>query len=471
MDSYSSLPLPPDGSAISGANPFEDQLRMAREMVYPQFPRWALAILLSFVCLRGMTVLICVGIVIVPLIKGAKSRKKHFLLIRRVYSEGRNQTPYIVPNRCLVIVICELFSSLIYLMTAYSNYIYDSATEYPQGVTNQIVTWYEFAWLPAYVGIWISTWSLVHSCLRNVDGTQRHRLRFLTPRVYNFLWTSWPILVIFITTYWAVRINTLTNSIDIIMSYTEKLLRKSAKNWDVHQDFSKIPLGTLIMNRDSLFRYRDVLRNLAFFCTGSWMAFGLVLGICYLTTVRILLRMLRQVLRIRDTEAWILKAQSPIWRELEQEIRFLSGCSWALTLAIGSQVCASIFQLLSARHLTDPKWRIGSSIVDHLPGIFMVPVQLLQSWRILSEHSVADESEFRNIPLDVKDKEFPQMTSQLLGWDTSAWFGSDADLEITNFPGLREVSSHIFEPPSTSGHSDPDKSNLDIKVVRSTVIT
>lgn len=469
-------PLPLDGSTISGINPFEEQLSMAREMVYPQFPRWALVLLLLFAVMRGTTILICVGIILVPVFKGPESRKKHFFLIRRVYPKGMsgNDVPFLVPNRCMIIAICELFSSFIYLMTAYSNYIYDSATEYPHGLTIYLVTWYCLAWLPAYLGIWFSTWSLVHACLRNVDGTPNRRLRFLTPRVYNVIWTSWPIIVVVIAAYWAVRISIITCSISILMGHGERLLKKLAKRWDVYHDFSRIPLGTLFVIRDSLFRNKDALQSEASFCAESWIAFGLVLGTCYITTVRILLRMLRQVLRIRDSETWILQAKSPIWSELEKEIRFLSGSSLVLTLAIGSQVCAAVFQSLSARSLTDPRWRIGSAIVDHLPGIFMVPAQLIQSWRILSERSVADGSEFRDIPLALKYKEFPQMTSQLLGWDTSAWCGSDADLEITNFPGLREVistPSYQFEAPSTSGHTDPDKSVLDIKVVRSTVIT
>jgi hypothetical protein len=62
------------------------------------------------------------------------------------------------------------------------------------------------------------------------------------------------------------------------MGHGERLLKKLAKRWDVYHDFSRIPLGTLFVIRDSLFRNKDALQSEASFCAESWIAFGLVLG-------------------------------------------------------------------------------------------------------------------------------------------------------------------------------------------------
>lgn len=455
-------------------NPFTDQLRSVRTMMYPQFPDWALTLLVAFAIMRVMIILACTAILLMPIFKGAASRRKHFFLIRRVYPKEGKGMPYLVPNRCMIIAICELLSSMLYVMTAYSNYRFDSTREYPQGPKGYLITWYGSSFLPAYIGIWISVWSMVHACLSNIGGKTHSASRFITPPVYNIVWISWPLLVIGVIGYWAVRTTRISILLGPLMLEVIDALSKSAKSWNLHHSFEHIPLGLLLQDRATLLEYRDRLALDSFGWTGCWMAFGVILLASYTITARLLLRMLEQVLCLRDSETWLQQSHSRIWEELENEIRFLSFSYVALTLAISCQICVSVFQCLSGAHLTSHKWRIGSAIINHLPGVFMVPAQLIQSWRIFSERSILADTEL-NIPaLNFKHIDLPQTTSQLLGWDTTVFWGQEPSMETSNFSGLSEVPLRSRRSEDSSLSKDrlgSVKSFIHIKVTRSTVVT
>ncbi|KAH9811048.1 hypothetical protein DFH28DRAFT_983524 [Melampsora americana] len=455
-------------------NPFKDQLRLVRTMMYPQFPTWTLILLIAFAIMRLMIILACTAILLMPLFKGAASRRKHLFLIRSVYPKEGKGMPYLVPNRCMIIAICELLSSILYVMTSYSNYEFDSNPEYPQGPKGYLITWYGTSFLPSYVGIWISVWSMVHACLSNVGGKTNSAARFITPSVYNSVWISWTLLVIGVTSYWAVRTTRIFISLGPVMIEVIDVLVKSAKSWNLHHSFANIPLGLLLQDRAILVELRDRATLSTFGWTGSWMAFEVVLLASYIITSRLLLRMLRQVLRLRESDTWLQQSQSPIWVELENEKRFLAFSSVALTLAISCQICVSVFQCLSGAHLTSPEWRIGSAIINHLPGVFMVPAQLIQSWRIFAERSILADPEL-NIPsLNFMHSDLPQTTSQLLGWDTTVFWGQEPLMETSNFSGLSELplrARHSEDSSMSKDNSASEKSHMDIKVMRSTVVT
>ncbi|KAH9811049.1 hypothetical protein DFH28DRAFT_901413 [Melampsora americana] len=464
---FSLLPLliPSSGGTAANKNPFSYQHEVSKELMQPQFPSWALALLIVFGVMRGIIILICGAIILTPVFKGAASRKKHFFLIRRVYLNNGQKTPYIVPNRSMIIALCELLSSALYVITAYSNYRYDSDTEYPQGPLGYLL-------MCAYLGIWISAWSLTHACLSNVDGTTNKRTRFLTPAAYNSIWISWSLLVIGVTSFWAIRSVRVLISIERNMLQASSMLNEAANSWDIDHSFSGIPIVTLSELRHSLFGLQDQLKRISWGWAACWISFAFVLVAFYLITVRSLLRMLRELLRIRDLEIWTQHSRSTIWSEVEREICFLSGSSIALTLAIFSQICVSIYQSLSGAHLTHLKWRIGSSIIIQLPGVFMVPAQLLQSWRLFSERSVLVEPQVHTISMNAKHHDLPQTTSQLLGWDTTMYWGREPYMETSNFSGLRELPSRISTGSSNgSTHFDPEKVGMKIKVIRSTVVT
>lgn len=460
----------PSGESAAINNPFSYQLEVAKELMYPQFPSWALALLIVFGVMRGIIILICAAIILTPVFKGVASRKKHLFLIRRVYMEHGQQMPYIVPNRSMIIALCELVSSTLYVITAYSNYRYDSEPDYPRGPVGYVFTWYGIAWLPAYLGIWLSTWSLIHACLSNVEGTGNKGTRFLIPVVFNSIWKSWSLVVIGVTSFWAVRGVRIMTLIEGNMLQAATLLKESAESWDLNRSFAGIPIGSILELRNRLFMFQDQLKYTSWRWAGCWISFAVVLAVCYLTTVRSLLRMLRELLRIRDSDIWIRQARPTIWQEVDREICFLSRSSIAIALAIFSQICVSIYQCLSGAHLRHPNWRIGSAIINQLPGIFMVPAQLFQSWRIFSERSVLIEPQLHKI--SAKHHDLPQATSQLLGWDTTMYWGREPYMETSNFSGLCEVPTRLSTGSSNGSiHFDPEKAGMNIKVMRSTVVT
>jgi len=283
---------------------------------------------------------------------------------------------------------------------------------------------------------------------------------------------SWSLLVIAVTSFWAARASGVFVSIESDMLQASASLTELAKSWDINHSFSGIPLGSLLELRDRLLTLQDRLKYVSWGWAGCWISFAFVLAACYLITVRSLLGMLKELLRIRDSDVWTHQSCSTIWSEVDREIRFLSGSSIALALAILSQICVSIYQSLSGAHLTQVQWRIGSAIIVQLPGVFMVPAQLLQSWRLFSERSVLVEPQLHRIPLNAKHHDLPQATSQLLGWDTTMYWGHEPCMETPNFSGLCPVSSRVSTITSNgSTHGDPEKSGMNIKVMRSTVVT
>ncbi|EGG08212.1 uncharacterized protein MELLADRAFT_71502 [Melampsora larici-populina 98AG31] len=61
------------------------------------------------------------------------------------------------------------------------------------------------------------------------------------------------------------------------------------------------------------------------------------------------------------------------------------------------------------------------------------------------------------------------MTSQLLGWDTTVFWGQEPSMNGVNFPGLCELPTKDFNYPHSSDGTLP--SVINIKVVQSSVST
>ncbi|KAH9821916.1 hypothetical protein DFH28DRAFT_536396 [Melampsora americana] len=452
-----------------GVNPFSSQLQIARTAIIPHFPSWSLNVLILLAVIRGIIILSCISIMVIPLFKGAASRKRHYTLIRRVYPQQGKKTPYLVPNRCMIIAICETMSGTLYILSAIGSYEFYSGGKFLEGPMTYISTWYGLEILPGYIGIWLSGWSLVHACLCDLDGKKNSRFsRFLTPSLYNSLWILGTALVIAVHTYWAFRTTVIFSQLESAIHHAFRLLERAVKVWDTNHNISGIPVGRILVAFQKLNQYQDPLKSTVIGWAGTWASFLIVLTIFYLVTVRLLLRMLRHVLQIRDSEAMSMQAQSPLWIELEKETRFLSFLSVAVTLSVAAQICVAILQAITGAHLLSLEWRMKSALLNHVPGIFMVPAQLIQSWRILCEKTAADESDFHMIPMDFKDREIPQMTSQLLGWDTTIYWGEEPSMKANNFPGLCEVSSN--ESDVTPDPNPQKKSGMNIQVIQSTVI-
>ncbi|KAH9820766.1 hypothetical protein DFH28DRAFT_634886 [Melampsora americana] len=468
------------------SNPFRNQLEMFKEFIAPQFPTWALAALVLFGIMRGIFVLGSLAIMLIPMFKGSQSRKHHYFLVRRVYSNGDpGRFPYLVPNRCMVIVICEMISSVAYLFSAYVNYqFYSTDIVLYLGRQQQWYPphWYALPWIPSYLGIMLSSWGLCHSCLFDVDGKDKGKLaRILTPMVYNSIWMSWTLITIGSMLYWSISLGIVFLDLQLKSNDLISLLRHAAKSWDSHHDLSRIDLRKMSNVGNSIFTGWNYMRPMIIGWSVTLIVLAGVLLCFYVFVVRLLLRMLKQVLRIRDMNFLNEASQDSMWAELEDEFRFLSRSYFVITVIILVQVLEVIFQIISGEHIDVSKFqhstrlnfRIGSALITQVPGIFMGPALLLQSWRIFTERFTADESDFHNVSSKSDQRSLPQMSAQLLGWNSTVCWSRESELEVTNFPGLREIqmTDSGYKLASTESIHIEQSLPLSIDILRCTVVT
>ncbi|KAG0148366.1 hypothetical protein CROQUDRAFT_131903 [Cronartium quercuum f. sp. fusiforme G11] len=513
-------------ASVMPTNPFEGILEEARKKITPIFPAWTLDLLIASAVWRAIIILSCIAIMLIPAVKGAASRKKHYFLFRAVYPVESARIPYLVPNRCMVITFTELFSSALYLASACLNYRLYSETPMPRG-TN-ITVWYGLAcvslfssfnysfgfeyiwalqnldlmlawilslmlsisltcgWLPSrLVSLSISVGHEISELviaggdenLCDPEGLQQNRSsKILTPLVYNSIWLSWCFLVTVVTFYWAILAAEGHDQLDPILLGLLSMLEQASDSWAAHQDVSRIPVAVLFQERDILLGVLNKLARSVGWWARTWFVMATGLGIFYLLVVRYLLRILRRVLVLGEADS-LARGQlaRPIWSELEQEFRFLSKSSICILICIGCQILVVIYQSLSSTHLELIHWRQGSALFSQLPGIFMAPSLLIQSWRILTERQVANESDFYHIQENFNEnKMLPVMTSQLLGWDTTMFWGREANIEIGNFPGLCPVLPDMSLSDSDHQSLSTQKtecSHTNIKVTCTTMIS
>ncbi|KAH9820767.1 hypothetical protein DFH28DRAFT_634906 [Melampsora americana] len=436
--------------------------------------------------MRGIFIIGSLAIMLIPMFKGAESRKRHYVLIRRVYSKG-NRYPYLVPNRCMILVICEMISSVAYLFSAYTNYQFHS-TDIALHMGRQqqwyLPHWYVLPWIPSYLGVMLSSWGLCHSCLFNVDGKVKSKLtRILSPMVYNTIWMSWTLITLGSMLYWSIHLGTALFDLQLKLDDLIGLLEHAARSWDRHHDSSKINLQAMFDERDALFIGLSISRRTIIGWSVNLIVLAVVLSFFYVLVVRLLLRMLKQVLRIRDMNFLNegTNRSSPMWSELEDEFRYLSRSSVVIAVSIAVQVLEVVFQIINGKRVNvstmDPttrlKFRIGSALISQFPGVFMAPALLLQSWRIFTERSTADESDFHQVTSKTDHRSLPEMSSQLLGWNTTVCWSEESETSVVNFPGLREIQSTASgQKIRSSEFIDPDKTlNVNIEIVRSTLVT
>lgn len=201
------------------------------------------------------------------------------------------------------------------------------------------------------------------SSLCNVDGKNKSKLaRILTPMVYNSIWISWTSITLASMLYWSISLGMVFFDLQLKTADLIGLLEHAAKSWDRYHDFSKIGFQTMFNERDAIFVGLSNARRtiigwsinlivlaaalsiVSYDWTG-WLGRNSLLVVhrtsrsvknCaaeikawflaqqfYGLVVRLLLRMLKQVLRIRDLSflAEGSNRSSTMWAELEDEFR------------------------------------------------------------------------------------------------------------------------------------------------------
>ncbi|KAH9820007.1 hypothetical protein DFH28DRAFT_885771 [Melampsora americana] len=480
MSLFSFLPPAVLSSTEWADNPFRAALMYANRVANPKFPAWASGLLLAFVAMRAIFIITCVGIISIPVFKGSSSRRRHFFLLHRAYADGEGVIPYLVPNRCMIIVIGELFSNVLYLCEAWFTYRYYTEGDSEGGFRRMWLFWLVlhevFQYFSSYLGIVLSSWGLCYACFCEVPGSKkRPGSRIMSPIFYNFIWITWAVLATIATMYWACRAIQRFSNLQDHLKLMHHVLGYSSTLWEEHHDFKMIPIRLILANSMTLFRdWRKVSSWMTWWGI-TWIVLGSALLVFYLFVVWVLLTMFKQVLRMREIDSMTVSVAwaSPIWVELELEFRFLLRSSFIIALSIGAQIVEAIYQAMASDRLDVPSWRIASVLISQVPGMCMAPALLLQSWHIFTERS-KNESQFHRVPMDTKKEPIPQMTSQLLGWDITHYLDEEINFQVANFPGLRPVQSSQSNSQSDSiEHPTPDwkKSDIDISITCLTVIT
>ncbi|KAH9820033.1 hypothetical protein DFH28DRAFT_702345 [Melampsora americana] len=473
---FSSLPPSLLTSSEWYQNPFRAALTYAVGVVHPEFPRWASGSLLAFVAIRAIFVIACAGIISIPVFKGSSSRRRHFFLLHRVYPEGEGVIPYLVPNRCMILVMGELLSNMLYLGEAWFTYRYYAEGGEEGGFRRLWLFWYTASWLPSYLGIVLSSWGLCYACFCEVLSPKKRRaLRIMSPVFYNLIWITWAAVATGLTVYWALKAVRLFSKFQDHFKLMRDMLDYSSASWDTYHDIAKVPLRLLLTDMRTLFHDWREIRTWMTWWGNTWAVFGSALLVFYLFVVWILLMMFKEVLRMREIDHMTVDVAraSPIWVELELEFRFLLRSSFIIALSIGAQVFEGLYQAIAADRLDVRSWRIASVLVSQIPGMCMAPALLLQSWHIFTERS-KNESQFHRVPKNAQQRRIPKMTSQLLGWDTTPYVDEEVDLQVANFPGLRPAQSFQstlrWDGPGSLVH-DREKADIHISITCSTVVT
>lgn len=384
--------------------------------------------------------------------------------------------PYLVPNRCMIIVIGELLSNMLYLGEAWFTYRYYTEGGEEGGFRKLWLFWYTASWLPSYLGVVLSSWGLCYACFCEVSGTDKRRSsRIMSPAFYNSIWITWAALATIATVYWASRAITLFSNFQDHFKLMHNMLEHSSTSWDRYHDLEKVPIRLILLDMNTLFHDWAKVRTWMVWWGNTWAVLGSALLVFYLFVVWVLLTMFKKVLKMREIDSMTVSVAwaSPIWVELELEFRFLLRSSFIIALSIGAQVFEGLYQAIAAERLDVRSWRIASVLVSQVPGMCMAPALLLQSWHIFTERS-KNESQFHRVATDATKETIPRMTSQLLGWDTTPYLDEEVNLQVANFPGLRPAQScqsTLRNDGQESLPADWEKADIHISITCSTVVT
>ncbi|KAH9816136.1 hypothetical protein DFH28DRAFT_966166 [Melampsora americana] len=451
------------------SNPFETQRKIMETIMFSGAPPLVLKVVLAFAVWRALAMLSCAACVLIPFYRGSASRERHSKIFRRHHLEGSKQIPYIVPNRCMILSICEFFSNAMYLVLALLDYMFLSGDD-PFSLARVTTIWYAIAGLPSYLGIWLAAWSLFYSCICDVQGRRRGKLaRIFTPLVYNIIWMSWPILTTGFITFWALAVGQAEHNVISLATLLYKLLIKASRLWNDPAGHSKLPIGKLLKNGRLILQGVDVLATRFRLWGFSWIFLACLLTIFYICTALYLLGMIRSMMVMHEKE----KLSGPehfttlIANELQKEFRWLIVSCLIISFTLLLDIVAAIVFVYYSRHITSTSktWEMSTVIVCHIPGLVMSPAVLLPSWRILTGRNAADEARFHEaVMLNSKTQYVPDLSSLLLGWDTTInW--SETEL-VENFPGLC-----MIEPGGRHSDSDVSRPNklAEVNVIRSVV--
>ncbi|KAH9816030.1 hypothetical protein DFH28DRAFT_1160691 [Melampsora americana] len=458
------------------SNPFEAQLHTLETIFFSGGSPIILKTLIVIAVWRALAMLSCVACVIIPFSRGSVSRERHSWIFRRHYLQGNNKIPYIVPNRSMILSICEFFSnaiSKVFLKLPIGSFENLHESQYlsghdPFSLARVTTIWYGVAGIPSYLGIWLAAWGLFYSCICDVKGKRRGKLaRIFSPIVYNTIWMSWPILVTSFMTFWAIAVGQAEKDVMDLSKSVYNLLLDASKFWNDPKSLPNSPMGELLVKGQLVIVKVDLLASRFRLWGCVWIFLACLLAIFYVWTAFYLLGMIRSMMVMREQE----KLTGPkhfttlIVSELEKEFRWLIVSCLIISLTLILDIMAAIVFVFYSWHITSPSktWELATVIMCQIPGLVMSPAVLFPSWRILTGRNAADEARFHEAIMKNSNTEYtPDLSSLLLGWDTTInWSETESE---ENFPGLCMIETQNFQ-----NHMNFFSSISEVNVTRSVV--
>lgn len=428
-----------------------------------------------------------IAVIAIPFFRGRKSRTKHCWVFRLDQSSSGNVMSYVVPNRSIILTLFEMVSGIMYLLMAFFSFQRFRSPTNTARCFNMI--WYGVSWLPTYLGIWMSGWGLLYASYgRDVSHC------FLSPRLYNIAWMGWSLVVITVTTIWA----TINYHEALILcghlNQLAKLLRKTELAWDIDTDslrqFNLSVIGS--KNSETLQSLARVLSTLRYwaFC---WMCFGFVIAVFYIVLVRRILKTIGKILTFCETRA-LYCANVPIasvtlnttaknvskkttinLTEIRQEFRFLALYNGIICLVLVSELAVAVYQFHATYHVQDPRWESLSAILCMVPTAIMSPALLFQCWRIFTERSNTDDSDFDHSTNSTQKDPQPIFQENLL----KSYLGNPLDdpdyFNPENFPGIIDCYDNRLSKSDCTPLSDmkiiPPSEKLEFRITREVATT
>ncbi|MBW0484199.1 hypothetical protein O181_023914 [Austropuccinia psidii MF-1] len=383
---------------------------------------WVYPGLIILATIKIITGISCLALILTPICRGRLSRQKHLWLVRKRYLHSDSKTPYFVPNSSLVVVMCELLSSALYVMLACVNYsnFKDGFVSSRRAHHMTSTLGYGISFLPTFISVWLTGWGLLYSCHCPNSNVNKQVINFFGPRMYNSCWIIGCLLVVVIMAHWAIALGRVYAE---LWNHRVELLGILAKIGPHLIDSpAQINQGLLLLLQNSRVAFMDSgsklvkhMRVLA----GFWLACEFLLVALYVFILQRLVKLIRRLLRFCEAEQFEIlnrpgSANNPIpvskrgvhksvvaLSAFRQQLRFLAVYNFSITLVLLGEVTSACLHFYACGRPWDAVLMGVLSVVVMVPSIFLSPVLLYQSWRIITERSVSqtEESQLVEVPI------------------------------------------------------------------------
>ncbi|POV98419.1 hypothetical protein PSTT_14427, partial [Puccinia striiformis] len=426
---FVTLTLLPTGTVSTPTLPhgFQSVLRRSSSLPrshQPQAKLRSVLGLVSFAIFKAFTILICLGVIIIPFFQGRIVSKRHLWLTRCTYI-GSSKIPYIVPNRSMVVALFELVASILFVTHICLDYL--------------IMAFYlvDRLELTLHVG--------------PQHGSSKPNRRFPPPWAYNLAWISGWFLAFVWVAFNCNNISATTGQVDLEMrNLTQIMIREHGLpvNSPEHRKLA-------LENKAELQHFSDYLarnRALSLRWVASWIALGIVLVLFYIFILKLLVQKIREVLRQCEAEQFtflnekcdealqaekqliVEKSLAPL-HALRQELRLLRLFSFSIMTVLLAEVFVRACQYWTITQDHSSEFFIKFSLVSvMIPSVFMSPVLLLQCWKGFTSHAPIRVSQVGSDNQQRDVRQSMEMGSmRKLGWSNLADNAGNTSQNPTNF--------------------------------------